>query len=236
MDTLWSCLSTDPECADCLFSWLQVQVKGGDQHSLGLSTMQYLYLKKIPELRPEGISMVALGLFQQLFISGRDSHCAGDTILTESVDIVGMSHLWKIALKANNTEVSLAAIQYINTYYMEQQLKMEKEFISQCMNHLSQAAEDLYNSDNQENALLCVQRALMLLNTHLETFRRRYSYHLRRWLLEGNPIASHFALRNEGLGQPIRIILQPGGLPDKAILTLQSTDLIAELKAEISMW
>lgn len=54
-----------------------------------------------------------------------------------------MSHLWKIALRASNTDVSLAAIQYINSYYMGQQLKLEKEFVAHCMNHLTQASEDL---------------------------------------------------------------------------------------------
>lgn len=43
----------------------------------------------------------------------------------------------------------------------------------------------MISPDHRENALLCVQRALMLLITHLETFRRRYAYHLRRWDLEG---------------------------------------------------
>lgn len=147
-----------------------------------------------------------------------------------------MSHLWKIALRATNTDVSLAAIQYINSYYMGQQLKLEKEFVAHCMNHLKQATEDLDSSECQEKALMCVQRALMLLNTHLDTFRRRYAFHLRRWTLEGQGFSSHSALRNDTIGPTIRIILQPGGLPDKSILHLHTTDLIADLKAEISKW
>jgi len=83
---------------------------------------------------------------------------------------------------------------------------------------------------------MCVQRALMLLNTHLETFRRRYAYHLRRWALDGRGIGSHSVLRNEGPGPPIRVILQPGGLPDKSVLHLNGSDLIADLKAEIAKW
>ncbi|GAB0088688.1 ubiquitin carboxyl-terminal hydrolase 34 [Sergentomyia squamirostris] len=237
VDALWAWLANDPECSDCLFAWLQTQAKGsGDQHALGIDTLQHLYIRKLPELRPEGISMVALGLFQQLCSLARLAAAHYDTGSDMSLDIVGMSHLWKIALRANNTDVSLAAIQYINSYYMGQQLKLEKEFVAQCMNHLTQAAEDLNNVDNQENALMCVQRALMLLNTHLETFRRRYAYHLRRWALEGKGIAAHSALRNEGPGPPIRIILQPAGVPDKSILHLHSTDLVADLKAEVAKW
>lgn len=60
-----------------------------------------------------------------------------------TLNFVGMSHLWNIALRAASTDVSLAAIQYINSYYMGQQLKLEREFVAHCMNHLKQAAEDL---------------------------------------------------------------------------------------------
>lgn len=58
VDILWEWLANDPECADCLFAWLQGQAKGSDQHALGIDTLQHLYLKKLPELRPEGITMV----------------------------------------------------------------------------------------------------------------------------------------------------------------------------------
>lgn len=142
VDELWEWLANDIECADCLFAWLQVQAKGSDLHALGIDTLQHLYLKKLPELRPEGISMVGLGLFQQLCSLTRIAACYERTS-DSSLDVVGMSHLWKIALRATNTDVSLAAIQYINSYYMAQQLKFEREFVSQCMNHLKQAAEDL---------------------------------------------------------------------------------------------
>lgn len=177
------------------------------------------------------MSMVALTLFQQLFILG-----LSDEMRSEKSDSIGMDNLWKIALRANDTEVSMAAIQYINTYYMENQLKNEKEFVAQCMNYLSQAAEGLSKPQIEEQSIMCVQRALMLLNTHLETFRRRYAYHLRRWTLEGKGIISHSHLRSEGPGLPIKIILQPGGLPEKSYLHLFQTDLVADLKAEIAKW
>lgn len=76
----------------------------------------------------------------------------------------------------------------------------------------------------------------MLLNTHLDTFRRRYAYHLRRWALEGQSFGTHSALRNDTIGPSIRIVLQPGGLPDKSVLHLHTTDLVADLKAEIAKW
>ncbi|XP_058454824.1 ubiquitin carboxyl-terminal hydrolase puf [Malaya genurostris] len=237
VDTLWTSLANDPECSDCLFAWLQGQVKGGDTHALGINAIQHLYLKRLSELKPEGISMVALGLFQQLFTLGREEIISHPSEGQDSSDSVGMEHLWKIALRAHNTDVSLTAIQYINTYYMEKQLKYENQFVAQCMNHLTQAVEELTRQgQGSENALMCVQRALMLLNTHLETFRRRYAYHLRRWALEGKEVGAHSALRNEGPGPPIRIILQPAGVPEKSVLHLHSTDLVADLKAEIAKW
>ncbi|XP_061387828.1 ubiquitin carboxyl-terminal hydrolase puf [Musca vetustissima] len=240
VDALWEWLAHDADCSDCYFSWLQSQAKGGDQHALGLDALQHLYLKKLPELRPEDFSMVALGLFQQLCSLARMAIAhyekQMDAISTNSSNIVGMFHLWKIALRAHTSEVSLAAIQYINMYYMGQQLRLEKEFVSQCMEHLTQAANALECNNEDENALMCVQRGLMLLNTHLDTFRRRYAFHLRRWAIEGQGIGSHSNLKNEGSGPAIRIILQPAGLSEKSILHMHACDLIADLKAEISKW
>lgn len=63
-------------------------------------------------------------------------------------------------------------MQYINNYYMSRQLEQEPEFISQCMDNLSAAARELHSS-SEESTLLCIQRALLLLKTHLETFKRR---------------------------------------------------------------
>lgn len=65
-------------------------------------------------------------------------------------------------------------MQYINNYYMSRQLEQEPEFISQCMENLSAAAKELHSS--QESTLLCIQRALLLLKTHLETFKKRYIF------------------------------------------------------------
>jgi ubiquitin carboxyl-terminal hydrolase 34 len=232
VDILWSCLANDSDCADCLFHWLQGQAKGGAQHALSSMAISHIYHKKWPELKPENISMVALTLFQQLFILT----LSDERRSSERSDVSGMDILWKVALRANETEVSMAAINYINTFYMEHQLKNEAEFVKQCMNYLTLAAEGLHNPDLQDNSIMCVQRALMLLNTHLETFRRRYAYHLRRWALEGKGINSHSALRTEGPGAPIKIILQPGGLSEKSYLHLYQTDLIGDLKAEIAKW
>ncbi|EDV93130.1 ubiquitin carboxyl-terminal hydrolase puf [Drosophila grimshawi] len=238
LDALWEWLAHDPECSDCYFSWLQAQTKGGDQHALGIDALQHLYLKKLPELRPEEFSMVALGLFQQLCSFARIAMAEYEKhsdAITANSSAVGMYHLWQIALRAQSNEVSLAAIQYINMYYMGQQLRLEKEFVSQCMDNLVQAATALECIED-ENALMRVQRGLLLLNTHLDTFRRRYAFHLRRWAIEGKGIGSHSNLKNEGAGPPLRIVLQQAGLSEKSLLQMHACDLIADLKAEVSKW
>ncbi|KAL5285273.1 USP34 family protein [Megaselia abdita] len=236
VDALWEWLAHDPECADCLFAWLQCQAKGIDQHALDVGALQHIYLKKLPEVQPEEFTMIALGLFQQLCSLARIAIHNDQTVIACSANITGMDHLWKIALRAHNTEVSLASIQYINSFYMGQKLRFEHEFVSTCMDHLIQAADDLKKPERQEYALMCVQRGLMLLNTHLETFRRRYAFHIRRWAMEGKEIGTFSNLRNESQGPTIRIILQPAGLSEKSVLHLHANDLVAELKAEISKW
>ena len=59
---------------------------------------------------------------------------------------------------------------------MGRQLEQESEFVCQCMANLAAATHDLPTSE--EASLLCIQRALLLLKTHLETFKRRYACNL----------------------------------------------------------
>ncbi|XP_063231242.1 ubiquitin carboxyl-terminal hydrolase 34 isoform X2 [Bacillus rossius redtenbacheri] len=228
VDTLWSCLATDEQCCDELFSWLLSQAK--EQHALGTEALRHLYMKKLPSLQPEAMSMTGLGLFQQL--------CSLARLASAHLDdgpFVGMDHMWRIALRANNTDVSMAAIQYLNSYYVGHQLDHEAEFVSQCMAHLAAASADLEKSE--ESSLLCIQRALLLLKTHLETFRRRYAYHLRRWALEGQGVGSHVQLMIGERGcVPLRVVVQPAGASEKATLELLSSDYVADLRAEAVKW
>lgn len=70
----------------------------------------------------------------------------------------------------------MAAIQYLNSYYMGQNLQHELQFVWQCMSNLAAATDDLTSASGpgtEEAPLLRIQRALLLLKTHMETFRRR---------------------------------------------------------------
>lgn len=239
MDTLWECLAHDPECSDELFSWLLSQTKTNELHALKVDALKRLYMHHLPSLSPENFSMICLSFFQQL--------CSLNHLLTLSTEgvnakerySVGMDHMWKIALRAHNTDVSMAAIQYINSYYMGQNLQNEGQFVWQCMTHLKAATEDLVSVNTpggEEGPLLCIQRGLLLLKSHLDTFRRRYAYHLRRWTLEGRGIGSHSATSLERCGTPIRLIVQSGSSTERCYLDLLSSDYIADLRAEIVKW
>jgi len=55
--------------------------------------------------------------------------------------ISGMAQLWEIALRALNSDVSVAAIQYVNSYYIgfgSGLLEKEEEFVQRCMGSLVQ--------------------------------------------------------------------------------------------------
>lgn len=128
----------------------------------------------------------------------------------------------------------MAAIQYINNYYMMNlQLDKEDKFIRECISNLSTAADTLNNYE--ESSLLFIQRALLLLKTHLETFKRKYAYNLRKWALEGHGIMSH-VVQNDKNTPTIRLNINPAMLDEKLTLDMPSTDYIADMRAEIAHW
>ncbi|XP_069360601.1 ubiquitin carboxyl-terminal hydrolase puf isoform X3 [Maniola hyperantus] len=266
VEELWQCLVVrgSSECADCLYSWLLSHTKSPDQHALGLDALRFLYVEKMPTLDPETISIMGLSLYQQLCNLARMALGAGDSRDAAHPHTLAMDHLWKIALRANSTDVSMGAIQYLNSYYMGQQLQQEDDFVSKCMFHLSSAAERLISKDKdgqgtstspsvsieeketekpvdkqniyehmtEEAALQCIQRALLLLKTHLDTFKRRYAFHLRRWALAESGAWEGSA---SGAGS-VRVSLQLAGAGPRASLVLHQSDLVAHLRAHVHVW
>ncbi|XP_044746055.1 ubiquitin carboxyl-terminal hydrolase 34 isoform X3 [Coccinella septempunctata] len=237
VDTLWECLAHDSECSDELFSWLLSQTKTNELHALKVDALRRLYIHHLPSLPLEKYSMICLSLFQHLcslnnflMVKDRDSSKNGHN--------VGMDHMWKIALRATNTDVSMAAMQYINSYYIGHNLQHEGQFMRQCMTHLQAATEDLISSGTgvEDPPLLCIQRALLLMKSHLDAFKRRYAYHLRKWALGGKGIGSHSANLGDKSGSPIRLVIQSGSSTERCFLDLSSSDYVAELRAEIVNW
>ncbi len=71
----------------------------------------------MPSLHPEDMSMIGLNLFTQLCNLAKVANASLDNPIAED-EISGMVQLWGIALRAQNTEVSFNAIQYLNNYYI----------------------------------------------------------------------------------------------------------------------
>ncbi|KAL4111819.1 hypothetical protein QTP88_015704 [Uroleucon formosanum] len=234
LDTLWNCLVSDDVCRDELFNWLLRQVRCREQHTFNVETLTHLYCEKLLSLAPESYTMTALSLFTQLCNMAQQQVSSDYLLLARNGHAAAMEHLSRIALKALNNDVSMAAIQYINNYYMMNlQLDKEDKFISECISNLSVAADTL--NDKEESSLLYIQRALLLLKTHLETFKRKYAYHLRKWTLEGHGIMSH-VIQNDKNAATIRLNINPAMLDEKLTLDMPSTDYIADMRAEIAHW
>ncbi|XP_070576482.1 ubiquitin carboxyl-terminal hydrolase 34-like isoform X2 [Ptychodera flava] len=233
VDTLWSCLVTDSECSDEALNWFLNQARNKDQHAMGLETFKHIFYEKMPKLNPETISMTGLNLFHQLCSLARIANSSYDGT---STDMSGMDQLWSIALRAQDTDVSMSAIQYINSFYIEAgngSLEKEEEFVHNCMNNLVGASQDLENAE--DSCLLIIQRGLLLLKTHLETFRKRYAYHLRLWQLQDRGIASH-QQNLTGNVATMRVVCQMAGMSDKLTIEMSCNDLVADLRAEVTHW
>ncbi|XP_041108949.1 ubiquitin carboxyl-terminal hydrolase 34 isoform X4 [Polyodon spathula] len=234
VDILWHCLVEDSECYDDALHWFLNQVRSKDQHAMGMETYKHLFLEKMPQLKPEIISMTGLNLFQHLCNLARLATSAYDS--GSNCELCGMDQLWGIALRAQSADVSRAAIQYINSYYINGKtgLEKEQEFISKCMESLMMASGNL--EKDPHSSLTIIERGLLMLKTHLEAFRRRFAYHLRQWQIEGKGISSHLKALSDKQSLPLRIVCQPAGLPDKMTIEMYPSDQVADLRAEVTHW
>ncbi|KAF2987749.1 hypothetical protein EK904_015161, partial [Melospiza melodia maxima] len=234
VDILWHCLVEDSECYDDALHWFLNQVRSKDQHAMGMETYKHLFLEKMPQLKPETISMTGLNLFQHLCNLARLATSAYDG--GSNSELCGMDQFWGIALRAQSGDVSRAAIQYINSYYINGKtgLEKEQEFISKCMESLMIASSNL--EQDSHSSLTIIERGLLMLKTHLEAFRRRFAYHLRQWQIEGTGISSHLKALSDKQSLPLRIVCQPAGLPDKMTIEMYPSDQVADLRAEVTHW
>ncbi|XP_037108825.1 ubiquitin carboxyl-terminal hydrolase 34 isoform X3 [Syngnathus acus] len=235
VDILWHCLVEDAECYDDALHWFLNQVRSKDQHAMGMETYKHLFLEKMPQLKPETISMTGLNLFQHLCNLARLATSALDN--AANCELCGMDQLWGIALRAQSADISRAAIQYINSYYInagKTGLEKEQEFIRKCMESLLMASANL--EKDPQSGLTSIERGLLMLKTHLEAFRRRFAYHLRQWQIEGTGIGSHLKALSDKQSLPLRIVCQPAGLPDKMTIEMYPSDQVADLRAEVTHW
>ncbi|XP_076442216.1 ubiquitin carboxyl-terminal hydrolase 34-like isoform X2 [Babylonia areolata] len=233
VDILWNCLAENPSSSDDCLQWFFNQAKSKEHHAMGLELFRHIFLEKIPRLNPENMTMIGLNLFQHLSHLTRIS-ITPQTPLSED-QICGMDQLWEIALQATNQEVSMSATQYLNSYFLNYgggTLEREELFIQRCMSNLMTALASL----RQGPAVYIqrIHRGLILLKNHLELFSRRYAFHLRTLRLDGVGMTPHQAPSSGKC--VIRLLLQPTGITEKTQIDMQATDLVSELRAEVTRW
>ena len=224
VSVLWESLANEPATSDDLFQWLLGQAHSKEQHALGIQEVRFIHQEKLPALRPETMTMTGLSLLSQLSSLVRVADGGGE-------EQSNMDQVWRIALQACSTDVSMKAIHILNSAY----LGKGEEFLTTCMAHLREASSSL-TGDNEEQ-LVRIHRALLLLKSHLETFRKKYAFHFRRLAIEGRPVSSHAELVEVRSSAPLRIVVQPGGVvTEKVTLDMHAVDLVADLRAEIAVW
>ncbi|XP_048585971.1 ubiquitin carboxyl-terminal hydrolase 34 isoform X2 [Nematostella vectensis] len=236
VDALWSTLIGDPQCCDEALEWFVQQVQSKELHALDRSVLKYIFTTKLPSLTPESFSMTGLTLLQQLYKMFKHSSIKSD----DAHKVYGIDQVWNIAIQAKSTEVSMSAMKYLNSLYINADggsLQYEDEFISRCIDSIKAAASSL-SQENQDDNLQIMERGICLLKTHIETFKRRFAFHLRLWLLEGQGITCHKQKQQRPSEKhfPIRVMCQPAGLSDKGTFEMHSSDLVAELRAEVTHW
>ena len=252
VDTLWSCLvSKDREIRDELFSWMINQIRNREYHALGPDLYRYILMEKMPQVSSEDFTMLTLELLHCLccvFVSSQ----FGDQVVS-----IAIKQLWEIALTACNTDVSMTAIKHLNTFYIHAQMShhqmissndnqtREEEFIQECMSFLKNSSSKL--SQDEEKHSTIIQRTLLLLKTHLDVFRQRYSYHLRKMQLEGETSVISHRTRVDTISrtssgpsagasslhhQTIRVVIDPAAINEKTSIEMSQNDYIGELRAE----
>ena len=82
-----------------------------------------------------------------------------------------------------------------------------------------------------------IQRAVLLLKTYLETFRRKYAYHFRRMSIDGQGVLTHAELVDLKAHGPIRIVVQtagsPAGLTEKVFFSPKFISCIFEVMQDV---
>ena len=234
---LWECLANDPLASDQLFQWLLLQANNKDQHALGIDSVRFIHREKLPALSPETMTMTGLNLLSQLTTLVQMADGYTDAESSSRSSGFNMTQMWSIALRAASTDVSMKAIHLLNSAY----LGRGEEFLITCMEHLTRVTRAQAGSSSPDTCpadnLVTCHRALLLLKSHLETFRKKYAFHFRRLALQGNPVSSHAELVEVRHTSLIRINVQPGGaMQEKVTIDMHTSDLLADLRAEICVW
>jgi hypothetical protein len=209
VEILWDSLIqfNDFTAANCsikddLFNWFSSQAKNKDQHAINIDTFKFIFINKMPYLDPNHFSQTALHLYQELFkiykysfnttIVAVESSNNNNNNNTKQIETSAIDYIWKLAFKSSNKDVSLAAIQFLNSHYIQtdniSSVDNENQFIDRCMCYLMNESysnliqQQQQNEENKVKAnLAIIERGLLLIKNHLDSFQRRHSYQLRVW-------------------------------------------------------
>ncbi len=171
VEVLWDCLiqfndlntSTGEKLfvsiRDDLFTWFLNQAKSKEQHGISIETFKLIFVHKMPLLDPNSFSQTALHLYQELFkiykysfnqqlsTDKENSNSLVNLINYKQIETSAIDYIWKLAFKSSNKEVSLAAVQFLNSHYIQSDtitnVDNEVQFIDRCMSYLNEACVGL---------------------------------------------------------------------------------------------
>jgi len=195
-------------------------------------------MNKLPLMDPNKFSHIALHFYQELFRIYKYSYYHNSSkksgISTQSfkqLEASCIKYMSKLALKSANNEVSISAIQFLNSHYIQTDTikkELEDEFTQRCMFYLNEACSNL--DTDPDTSLTILKRGLLLLKNHIDLFQKRFSYQLRVWYINGNGVISHSkALQDVSQIQQISLTCQLDVLNNLKIpFKINSNDYIGD--------
>lgn len=194
-----------------------------------IELVKHLLLEKIPQLQPEVFTPISLEFFQQAhtLLLNKDH---------EPMPIVSRK-FWSIAFKNPINDVSMSAIKHLNNYYINlinntNSFEREEEFIQQCVAHLKDAS--IYLPIDCDKSLAIIERAVIFIKTHLESFHGRFSYLYRELKLSSDIDLSMHKQRDKN--DTFRVWVVAPTTNTKMFIDFTSADYIGDLRAEVQHW
>lgn len=187
----------------------------------------------MPLLQPESFSLTSLELLQHLHGFVLSKNCVDMSTVQDVIKL-----LWSVAFKNPNNDVSMNAIRHLNQYYINllnctNKFDKEEEFINECVLHLKEAS--LLLPIDCDKSLVIIERAVILLKTHLEVFYGRYSFFFRKLKLTSEIDLNMHRIRDK-IEPLIRFNVFSTYNSDKKTFEFSSMDHIGDLRAEVQFW
>ena len=202
-------------------------------NGLNIELIKYILVEKMPLLSPQSFTLTALELLQHLHGFVLSKNCIDVSTVKNVIKL-----LWSVAFNNPNNDVSMNAIRHLNQYYINlldctNKFDKEEEFIQQCISHLKDAS--LLLPIDCDKSLVIIERAVILLKTHLEVFYGRYSFFFRKLKLTSDVDLNMHRIRDKT--EPIIKfwVISPYN-SDKKSFEFTTMDHIGDLRAEVQLW